>query len=427
MIKLKIDDYSYALFSSETGLMESIESHGKEYKVKVSLITYDTNGGAYLFLPTGPAVTMDPGLLQWIRVESGNLLRNRVCVNMTKVLHCVEFYPTLTSASRLPSFSVWNVVDLRQSSNIELAVHIETDIQNDNTLFTDLNGFQYVKKKKYDKLTVQGNVYPMPSGAFIQDDKLRFNVLTAQPVGVASLHDSSIQMFLDRKTDQDDDLGLMHSLNDNLLAASRFEFFFERVNKNKDNRSSSSSSSAPPKSHFPSLMAQIRANNLLHPVVKMALVDQSSVNVSHDRFSRNILDGKIPCDLHLVNMRTVHDEEERPLPGQVALIVRRHAHDDCRSRENFLSQTSYVQETPSFHKECSSTSRGDFTFEDFFKTFIDQSMGNEMKVESTLLSLASREAEKDDSNGVVASKIRPSDNILDFIQPMNIEAFKVTF
>lgn len=96
------------------------------------------------------------------------------------------------------------MVDLRRSHNLELAMHISTDIKNEGYVHTDLNGFQYIKRKNYDKLKIQGNVYPMPSGAFIQDTNKRLNILTGQPLGVASLDPSSIQVFLDRRLDQDD-------------------------------------------------------------------------------------------------------------------------------------------------------------------------------------------------------------------------------
>jgi hypothetical protein len=59
-------------------------------------------------------------------------LRTRVCTYMTIILHCVEFYPTLDKRRNVkyPLINVWNVVDLRQSHNYELVMHLETSIQN---------------------------------------------------------------------------------------------------------------------------------------------------------------------------------------------------------------------------------------------------------------------------------------------------------
>jgi alpha-mannosidase II len=44
-----------------------------------------------------------------------------------------------------------------------------------------------MRRKTYSKLPLQGNVYPMPSLAYIEDDHMRFTVLSGQPSGVACL------------------------------------------------------------------------------------------------------------------------------------------------------------------------------------------------------------------------------------------------
>ena len=188
--------------------------------------------GAYLFLPDGPAADVNSNLLQWFRVESAGFLRTRVCINMSIILHCVEFYPTLNKQKnfKYPYVNVWNVVDLRQSHNYELAMHLETSIQNNDVFYTDLNGFQYLKRKTYAKLPIQGNIYPMPTGAFIQDTQYRVNLLSAQPLGVGSLQPSTLQVFLDRRLDQDDNRGMEQAMNDNIVTSNKFLIFFESIN-----------------------------------------------------------------------------------------------------------------------------------------------------------------------------------------------------
>jgi alpha-mannosidase II len=44
-----------------------------------------------------------------------------------------------------------------------------------------------LRRKTYDKLPLQGNVYPMPTMAYIEDDYMRFTILASQPSGVACL------------------------------------------------------------------------------------------------------------------------------------------------------------------------------------------------------------------------------------------------
>ena len=133
-----------ALFSRRTGFLQKIHLNSDAtattlppLKTKLKLIRYGVTqarekSGAYLFLPDGPATDVDTSLFQWIRVEHGGPLRQRVCTNMSLILHCVEFFPTINKQKnfKYPLVNVWNVVDLRKSHNYELAMHLETNIEN---------------------------------------------------------------------------------------------------------------------------------------------------------------------------------------------------------------------------------------------------------------------------------------------------------
>lgn len=67
-------------------------------------------------------------------------------------------------------------------------MRFRTAINNTNTVFyTDLNGFQLVRRKMNNKLPLQGNFYPMPTMAMVQDSNQRLSILSSQPLGVAAL------------------------------------------------------------------------------------------------------------------------------------------------------------------------------------------------------------------------------------------------
>ena len=413
MIKIGLDSMQLQ-FSPQTGLLNKIITDTKEIKSKVKFIKYGTTSaseksGAYLFLPDGPGVELNSKkMLQWIRVEHSGKLRNRVCANMTILLHCMDIYPTVDRIKNLkyPIMHVWNMVDLRRSHNLELAMHIETNIKNDDFLHTDLNGFQYIKRKNYKKLTIQGNVYPMPSGAFIQDSTQRLNILTAQPLGVATLDPSSIQVFLDRRLDQDDNRGMEQAMNDNVLVSSKFVIFFEAIN----GMTSSTDKSESLASNYPSLMSQLLSSDLINSVTKMVLTSKESIKTDLILSNKN---KKYPCDLRLVNIRTMQTRDEKPLANDVGLIFHRIVFEDCPSSP-FAQLSSY------YINQCSSDDNNQFSFDDFFDFFSrdDKSTLKVANITNTLLTLQ----RKSDSQ----SKLK-TDNILDHLQPMQIEAYRINF
>ena len=67
-------------------------------------------------------------------------------------------------------------------------MRLKTSIRNvDRVFYTDMNGYQLVKRRTVDKLPLQGNVYPMATTAVLQDKSTRLSLLSGQPLGVVAL------------------------------------------------------------------------------------------------------------------------------------------------------------------------------------------------------------------------------------------------
>ena len=57
-------------------------------------------------------------------------------------------------------------------------MRIASATKSDLYFYTDLNGFQMMKRKTHMKLPIQANLYPMPTMAFIQDKVSRYVITT---------------------------------------------------------------------------------------------------------------------------------------------------------------------------------------------------------------------------------------------------------
>ena len=79
------------------------------------------------------------------------------------------------------------VSDLRTPGDLSLRFNAE--LNSGNSIFTDLNGHNMQHHKFQAKLHTQGNFFPMPSAAFIQDNDIRLTLLGSEPHGVASLEE----------------------------------------------------------------------------------------------------------------------------------------------------------------------------------------------------------------------------------------------
>jgi hypothetical protein len=263
----------------------------------------------------------------------------------------------------------------------------------------------------------------MPTGAFIQDETttssssnlMRVNLLSAQPLGAASLQTSSLQVFLDRRLDQDDNRGMEQAMNDNIVTSNKFLILFESLNNapGKD----TANSNVNKVSEMPSLTSQLYSYDLLNPLVKLITPNRNIKD------SVELLSGKqvFPCDLRLINMRTMQkevktggEEEDSPMTNEVGLILHRIPYEDCPS-------APFVQLSSTLLSECNNDNYNQFSFGDLFG-FLSEG-GVEIKtIENTLLTLNTPKVLRDDEEPVTSREY-----ILNHVQPMQVEAFRVKF
>ncbi|XP_039628976.1 alpha-mannosidase 2x [Polypterus senegalus] len=309
-------------FSGTTGLLESVKlkESQQEMKLKIEFLIYGTRpskdkSGAYLFLPDGPAkhyISKDPPI---VRVVEGPLFSEVMC-------HYQHFQLTIRLYN-LPgvdglSVDVTTMVDIRDQVNKELAMRITSDIQSDGVFFTDLNGFQIQPRRYLQKLPLQANFYPMPTMAYIQDSQHRLTFHTAQALGATSLENGQLEVILDRRLMQDDNRGLGQGLKDNKRTINQFKILLEKratSNKVQDSRPVS----------FPSLLSHFTSMFLNHGIVAMPVSPKKRGVPPLQSFSP--LASPVPCDFHLLNLRTLENQEEVSPSLDTTLLLHRKGFD----------------------------------------------------------------------------------------------------
>uniref|UniRef100_A0A8C5DW01 mannosyl-oligosaccharide 1,3-1,6-alpha-mannosidase n=1 Tax=Gouania willdenowi TaxID=441366 RepID=A0A8C5DW01_GOUWI len=214
------------------------------------------------------------------------------------------------------SLEVSNLVDIRSENNRELVMRFVSDVANGNCFYSDLNGFQMQQRRTLAKLPLQANFYPMTSSAFLQDSTSRVTLLSAQSQGVASLRPGELELVLDRRLQQDDNRGLGQGVTDNKLTPSVYHLLLE------DRRGGAQEVGGAAVQHL-SLLAHLTSLALCHPPITMVTPSNSQLlKLSHFL----PLGSSLPCDVHLLNMRTLDDVPSQ----QVALFLHRKGFD-CNS------------------------------------------------------------------------------------------------
>ncbi|XP_066513858.1 alpha-mannosidase 2 [Hoplias malabaricus] len=375
--------------SPTTGLLETLKlkEDGSEHSVKVEFLWYGTTrkkdkSGAYLFLPDGEAKRYFPSQPPVIRVTKGPVF-SEVVTTFTHVTHTLRLYNNQGVDGH--SVEICNLVDIRGESNHEIAMRITSDLNSKDRFYTDLNGFQIQPRRSMAKLPLQANFYPMTSMAYLEDSSRRLTLLTGQSLGVSSLKSGQLEVIMDRRLNQDDNRGLGQGVLDNKITANSFRLLMEL---RKPASEAKSERSAP--FSFPSLLSHISYMYLNHPFIPM-LTNLDSAEQALAPYSP--LSAPFPCDIHLVNLRSIQSKEEVLGPSEQAALILHRKGFDCGI---FMKNTGLL---------CNTT-RGKINFEQLL---------TELKVSS--ITPVSLSLMHESSSGTADKEIN--------LKPMEIQAYRV--
>ncbi|XP_015037820.2 alpha-mannosidase 2x isoform X2 [Drosophila pseudoobscura] len=188
--------------------------------------------------------------------------------------------------------------------------------------YSDQNGFQYHERIKVPAIGIEGNYFPITSGAFIQDTRLRLTLLTTHAQGAASYEPGQLEVMLDRRTLYDDYRGMGEGVVDSHLTRHKFWLLVEDMPRGQH-------AAKPPGYQVPSMQGQMLANALRYPpnLYFLSSVEQPLSGLQDQ--VRLLPKGALPCDVHLTTLRTLSDPELQLFPSASALMVLHRQGFDC--------------------------------------------------------------------------------------------------
>ena len=309
------------LFDGQTGFLKHVtkKPSGKIMQCNIEFAAYTSaqfHSGAYLFMPDPNLRDSDKDILeaytphQKIYIVSG-ALSSRLTVEYGKLLaHHVAIYHKEGGLSE--AIHIRNIIDFEtppKNRETEMFMRIQTDIVNGDPpeFYTDLNGHQMIKRTKVERIGIEGNYFPITTMAYIEDASHRLTLLVNHGQGAASYQPGWLEVMLDRRTLYDDSRGMGEGLLDNRKTVIKHWLLLEDITGEKDKYSK------------PSLFANQMSNALNYPV-NIFVVDATEAEIKLQPETR-LLTQSLPCDVHLLNLRTNHDPKMPHYPINNALMV----------------------------------------------------------------------------------------------------------
>ncbi|XP_064621444.1 alpha-mannosidase 2x-like [Lineus longissimus] len=300
------------------GLLLSVTTLDDNHVIDIALsfMMYNSRGsGAYIFMPQSSATS---GSGSFSRDPEVSVLRgplvSEVRVKYYALQHVVRILHTEKPLGA--ALQVENNIDLttdHEWMDKEIIMKFTTSVKNGQIWYSDLNGFQTVRHKSHKKYYIAGNYQPMSAMAYIEGNDTRFSILSAQSHGVSSLKTGCLEVMLDRKLSSDDNRGLGEGVYDSKKTLSQFALLLERP------QSSLPRVSEETKPSYPSLLSLLISDQLRHPVTNF-IVYRNPENFVNT-FSP--LASSLPCDVDIVNMKTMESKNITSAANVVLILHRK--------------------------------------------------------------------------------------------------------
>lgn len=256
---------------------------------------YGNNSNAYCFNSNGEQDDLTTNI-KMVTLSTGSHM-SQVKVYHKLFSHIVTLYNTNSVQGRTVHIENIATVLSPEDRDTELMMRLNTNIQNQDTrYFTDSNGFQMMSRKLRTSLPIGANFYPFTTMAIIEDLNKRLTLHTAQPLGIGSFSQGSLEIMLDR-VPMSTGKGLDESVTDNKPAISKFIIHIERLDgRHIDYRKYQV---------HPSITSHMINDLLQNPIVSLYSVASTKFSNKELTFYEH---NSLPCSVYIANFRSMLTE-----------------------------------------------------------------------------------------------------------------------
>lgn len=333
-IALHAEETGAGVAFNKDGLLKSMTLGAGQASVPVHLefLQYGVkrqqeSSGAYLFMPNGPATKMQRSVESPVVVVSRGEMESSVATGLDFGVHQV----TLRENDVV---EVQNLIDITHMLDTEVVMRVSTGLESGEYFYTDLNGLQWIKRQRFEKLPIQANYYPLPSGIYIEDGRYRLTVLSGQSLGGSSLKSGQVEVMQDRRLQRDDNRGLGQGVMDNRKTLHVFRLVLE-------GRDGCSGHGSAHPSGFLTMRTHAELQALTYPMERLVF-GGNEWNGMVAQFGES-REGVFGVDVAV--MRNLEMEERKGKKSAVGLVLHRTEFDKCTTGGGggmYLEATSEV-------------------------------------------------------------------------------------
>uniref|UniRef100_A0A8D9EML1 Alpha-mannosidase n=1 Tax=Cacopsylla melanoneura TaxID=428564 RepID=A0A8D9EML1_9HEMI len=316
VLKLLVDGNSGLLRSITQKKTNKVTHCGLQFAAYTSA---QFHSGAYLFMPEPNSRDSEREILDDIPnhkivITSGPVSSQLTVLYGTLLVHTITIYHVSGPLSQ--GIYIENTVDFDippKNRETELFMRFNSDLMNGEPpeIYTDLNGFSMQRRVKVERINIEGNYFPITTTAFIQDPERRLSLLVNHAQGAAAWQPGWLEVMLDRRTLYDDARGMGEGIVDNKRTLCKYWLLLEDV-----------SSIDPSSYQSPSLVANHLSNGLNYPP-NIFILESSDTSIKQDQLRSEVflLSKPLPCDIHLMNIRTLADQTFMQFPSSSSLML----------------------------------------------------------------------------------------------------------